>query len=321
MSQTGTAVKKRKQLKNRIFTVINPVSANGRTGKVWPQYESFLTDNGLQLDTCKTMFSGHAVQLVREALDKGYTKIMAVGGDGTVNEVVNGFFRSGDLINPSASLIVFSQGTGSDYIKSLGITGRVKHILDIAKNGREKMFDVGLIDYVSLAGRPEKRYFINLADAGLGGETVYLVSRSSKFLGGLLTYLFAALRTIIKYNNKKMELTIDGETVLREKINSIMVANGSYFAGGMQIAPGADLQDGEFNIIILGNLTKFEIITNLYKAYSGEHISHPKIKVCRGREVKIEADEEVLIDVDGEAAGKLPAKFKILERKLPVLLL
>ncbi len=312
--------KKREKIANRIFTIVNPASAGGKTAKKWPNYRKHFSQRGVEIDTIKTRYPGEATKLAEEAVYLGYSNIMAVGGDGTVNEIVNGLFKQGELINPCVKLIIFSQGSGSDYIKSLGISNKVGDLINIINNGQKDYIDLGHVCYTNSKGNKENRYFVNIADTGIGGETVFNLAESSKKLGGFISYLFAALKTILNYQNKKYRLTIDNREILHKKINSVLVANGKYFAGGMRIAPGADLRDGKFNIVILGNLKKGETILNLYKAYSGNHLSHPKVEVMCGREIILKSEERVLLEIDGEAVGRLPAEFTILEKKLPVLI-
>ncbi len=304
---------------NKIFTIINPVSSNGKTGKRWPAYEQKFKQAKLDLDINETLYPGHAVNLTKTALNDGYKTIMAVGGDGTVNEIVNGFYQDGQLINQEAVLLVFSQGTGSDYIKSLGLNKRIETVINTYKKYERKWVDIGEMKYLNFDEKEVERYFVNEADVGIGGETVEYVNRSSKLMGGLLTYLIGAIRTVVKYDNKDMKLTIDGEVIKEGLINSVMVSLGKYFAGGMPIAPQAVIDDGLFDIVILGNLTKLETLLNLYKAYRGTHIDYHKIDYLKGEEIKIESQDRVLIDIDGESAGLLPAEFKILKRAFPVL--
>ncbi len=321
MEHLGETKKLNTDLGNKIFAVVNPVSANGKTGKNWPEIERFLEKNEINFISTQTEYPEHSVALVRDAIERGYKYIMSVGGDGTVNEVVNGFFKNERLINPEVKLIIFSQGTGSDFIKSLGITNSKKEIIKIIKNGQEKLVDIAKVNYINNEGYKAERYFVNISDAGIGGETVARVNNSSKFFGGIITYLFGALKTLALYNNKNFEMTIDGQKIVDRKINSIMVANGSYFAGGMEIAPEADVNNGLLNLVVLGDLSKIEIIKNLYKAYTGSHLSHPKIESYQGKEIYITAKEEVLLNVDGESVGKLPAHFKIFSSKLKVLVI
>lgn len=308
-------------MNEKILVIVNPVSANGKTGKTWPIYESYFLKQGLSLNVKYTSRPNHAISLVREGVNKGYKKIMAVGGDGTINEVVNGLIEGGNPINPDVKLIVFSQGTGSDYIKSIGISNNPEDIVKIIRGNRVKYFDIGLITYVTHKGNKETRYFINIADAGIGAETAFRVNQGSKKYGGFISYLNGAIKTIAQYNNKMIKIVMDKDRVFSGRLNSVIVANGEFFGGGMKIAPGSDLTDGLFNVVILGNLSKFEIFSNLIKAYKGEHLTHPKIQVLQGKEVVIESEERVLIEIDGESLGRLPAQFKIFERRLPVLVL
>ena len=321
MKELKQNLKLSKDLADKIFTVVNPVSANGRTGKKWSDIAAYLKNNDIDFVFRKSEYPEHAVAMVRKALKNGYKYIMSVGGDGTANEVVNGFFEKEHLINPKANLIIFSRGTGSDFIKSLGINNSKKEIINIIKNGRKKLIDIGKIEYFNNQNNKAQRYFINISDAGIGGETVARVEKGNKLFSGKLTYLFGALQTLAFYKNKHFEVMIDNKKVIKQKASSILIANGSHFAGGMKIAPKAKVDDGLFNLIVLGDLNKFEIITNLYKAYSGKHLAHPKVDSYQGKDIKINSKEEVFLNIDGEAAGKLPANFKLIPKKIGVMIL
>ncbi len=316
----GKGDEMRKYKLNKIYTIVNPAAAGGKTGKRWPDYKNIFFEEGFELDIVKTNYPGEATKIARKALTKGYKNIMAVGGDGTVNEVINGFFRGEKLINPQVRLIIFSRGSGSDYIKSLGLSGRIEDVIRIIKDGSRDYLDLGLIDYISHTGKKESRYFINVADAGIGGETVYNLREKPKKLGGFTSYLFAAVKTILHYKNKDIRVTVDNRQITNRKLNTVLVANGKYFAGGMKIAPEANIRDGKFDIVILGDLKKGETLFNLYKAYRGKHLAHPKVNILSGKEVILESEERVLLEIDGESVGKLPAKFTLLEKKLPVLI-
>ncbi|MFW5787041.1 MAG: diacylglycerol/lipid kinase family protein [Halanaerobiales bacterium] len=306
--------------KKRVLAIVNPAAGGGRTGKKWPDYEKVFKKYELEIEVVYTRRAGHAPLLTREALKQGYTRIMSVGGDGTVNEVVNGFFERGELVNPDSALIVFGSGTGSDLGRSLNIKRNPETVLKIIERGSKTFIDLGRVTYVSNKQKKEK-YFINLSDAGLGGATVARIDRASKRLGGLLGYLLAALKTLVKYENKYFSLIIDGRKIKSECLNSIIVANGAYFAGGMEIAPGADLKSGLLDVVVIGDLSKGEIVTNLYKAYSGKHLSHPGVEVYRGKKIEIKSTEKVYLNIDGEAAGRLPAVFEVLPQKMPVLVM
>ncbi|MCF8002197.1 MAG: diacylglycerol kinase family lipid kinase [Halanaerobiales bacterium] len=304
---------------NTIFTIVNPVSSNGKTKKRWPTHQKEFEKNKLNLKIKETLYPGHAIELTKEALLEGYQTIMAVGGDGTVNEVVNGFFNNGKLINEKAVLLVFSQGTGSDYIKTLGLKKEVAEVIKTYHRYKKRWVDLGKVKYLDFDHNQIERYFINTADAGLGGATVEYVNRSSKVMGGLITYIWGVIRTLITYKNKEMELKVDQKVIKKGVLNSVMVSLGKYFGGGMHIAPEALIDDGFFDIVILGNLNKIETILNLYKAYKGTHIYYPKIDYIKGKKIVLDSDQRVLIDIDGECAGLLPAEFSLREKDFPIL--
>jgi len=304
---------------NTIYTIVNPMSSNGKTGKRWPRYRKKFKEAGLDLHIKETHYPGHAVNLTKRGLNNGYKTIMAVGGDGTVNEIVNGFFEDGELIDNEAALLIFSQGTGSDYIKSLGLNKQIETVVNVYNRYQKRWVDIGKIKYNDFDQKETERYFVNTADVGIGGETVEYVNRASKLMGGILTYLFGAVRTLIKYENKVMKLDVDQNEIRNSLTNSVMVSLGKYFAGGMPIAPEAEIDDGYFDILILGDFSKRETLLNLYRAYQGTHLDYPKIDYLKGKHVKIDSQERVLIDIDGESAGMLPAEFSIHQERFPVL--
>lgn len=306
-------------MNKKVFAVVNPVSANGSTGKEWPNFEKVIRQSGVDIDYKYTEYPMHAKSLAQEALKAGFEIILSVGGDGTMNEVLNGFFYEGELINENASLAIFSRGTGCDTIRTLGIGKDVDSIIEVLKNEKTQSLDVGLAEFVEYGGSKTQRYFLNVSDVGIGGETTYRVNNNSKALKGFLSFLVGAFATMISYKNKDFEITIDDITI-NERLNSIIVANGKFFGGGMKIAPMADMNDGYFDIIVIGNISKFDFIINFPKIYKGEHMSHPKLRHYKGRKIRVNARQKALIEVDGEQPGVIEAKFDILPNKIKVLI-
>ncbi len=302
------------------MAIINPVSSNGKTAKVWPRYERYFQEQGIVLEKEITQYPGHATELTREVISRGYRKIMAVGGDGTINEVVNGLYKDNKILSDEIRLIVFSQGTGCDYIRSLGISNRVEDIVDIIHRKEVKLVDLGKVSFQNHQGIEEERFFANLADTGIGADTAKLVNESSKLLGGFLTFLLGILRTLFTHKNKKIRVIIDKEEKYNQYLNSVMIANGKFFGGGIQIAPEAELQSGSLNIVLLKNFNKLQIIINLIKAYKGTHLSHPLVDSITGKVILLQIkDGEISeLELDGESVGILPAKFLLLENILPV---
>lgn len=299
------------------FAIVNPVSANGRTRKEWPRIHKLLVDHKVNIDYAFTNYPGEATLLTRKAL-QDYSQILSVGGDGTLNEVVNGFFEKEQPINPEASLGILSQGTGGDFLRSLNQERGVASFLEVLRRERIIPIDCGQVQYQDSFGAIHHRYFLNVADVGLGGETVARVNHHSKFFGGKLSFLIGSLVSILTYKNKRMKCMIDGEVVLNDRINSIMVANGRFIGGGMMIAPLADLSDGLFEVVILGDFETRELIYHLPKIYQGKHLEVPGVSVYRGKTIEIMSDPPGFLDLDGEQPGCTPVHIFLIPRGIRI---
>jgi diacylglycerol kinase (ATP) len=295
--------------------IVNPVAANGAVGKNWPRIRDFLQAEGAKFDAVLTERPGHATQLARQALDDGYRTIVVVGGDGTVNEVLNGLVVEG-AVDPEVMLGIIPWGTGADFTRSLGIPhdymGACRQLLRF----ETRLVDIGKITCLH-EGREVERYFINAAGLGFDGEVAELANRSSKVLGGTMTYLACLFISLVTYRNKDVEFSFDGQHV-RGRLNSVIVCNGRYLGGGMFMAPEASFDDGIFDVVILGNLNKLEVVTNLPRVYKGTHLTHPKVSLCHAKEVHVEARERMFLQADGELIGEAPATFQVVPGALRV---
>lgn len=249
--------------------------------------------------------------MTQSILKAGYTQIIAVGGDGTMNEVVNGLFSNGQLINSKAELAFFSHGTGGDLIRTLQIPQGIEGFLVVLRRGEKRLIDVGEVLFQDEHCQQVRRYFLNVADVGLGGETAARVNRQSKLLGGKLSFLIGSVLSILSYSNKLMNCKIDGKLVYDGRLNSIMVANGRYFGGGMMIAPDAELDDGLFEVVCLGDFSSIRLLRYLPRIYKGTHLEIPGVTVHRGRSVVITTVEKALLDIDGEQPGQAPLTFSL----------
>ena len=296
--------------------VVNPEAANGAVGKNWPRMRDFLQAEGASFDTVFTEEPGHATRLARQALDDGYRTIVAVGGDGTVNEVINGLVEQGS-VDPEVALGIISCGTGADFTRMLGIPRDYMEACRHLLRSRPRSVDLGRITCLR-EGREVEHYFINAAGLGFDGEVAEIVNRFPKALGGTITYLTCLLIGLVTYRNKNVELSFDGQPV-KGRLNSVVVCNGCYFGGGMFIAPGASLDDGLFYVVILGNLNKLEVVVNLPRIYKGTHLTHPKVSHFAAKEVHVEARERMFLQAEGELIGEAPATFRIIPRALRVL--
>ncbi len=296
--------------------VVNPVSASGITERRWPEIAAALEQEKLSFIYSFTEAPGHATDLTRGFLQEGYDLIIAVGGDGTVNEVTNGFFHNGEAVRESAALGYVSTGTGGDLGRTIGIRSDPIEAIRHIKKSQPRPVDLGKVIFINNQGLEETRYFINVAGLGLDGDTVARVNRTSKVLGGFISFLWGTVVSLLLYQNQNMIIYVDGELVTDEPVTVVVIGNGCYFGGGMKIAPYALLDDGFFDIVILRDLSRINLLLNLPRVYRGTHLSHPRITNLRGKEIKVTAGGTVLLNLDGEQPGRAPAEIKLIPRAL-----
>ena len=303
------------------MVIVNPVSANGRTGRNWPRIAEELKKAGLKFDFQITSKTKEATHIARDTLEKGCRTIIAVGGDGTLNEVLNGFFEpeNGDPVNPEARLGLISSGTGRDFIKTINYSEDIKRACRTLARNRTRTIDIGHVRYQSPEGKKDSSFYINVAGMGMDGETVDRVNRTTKVFGGKISFLWGTIVTLVQYRNRELTLEIDGTIRYHGEATMVAVANGQYIGGGMHIAPEARLDSGHFDIIIVDGMTKTEIMANLHQIYRGTHLSYPKVYLMRGKHVRASSNQRVFLNVDGEQPGVLNAEFKLLPQKLKLI--
>ncbi len=306
------------------FAIVNPKSASGRTGHDWAAIERGLREIYPALKVGFTTRQGDAPGLVRRALSDGHSEVIAVGGDGTINEAVNGFFAAdGTALAPDAVFAFVTSGTGGDFRKSFGLEAGPQAALARLKTAPIKSTDVGKICCLSKDGLPVTRYFINVASFGLSGVIVEAVNsaRIAKWFGGTFAFGFHSALAMLRYRDRTLRLRIDGKYDEIDRISTVAIANGQYFGGGMRIAPGAVPDDGVFEVVIMGGAPKLEAVRNMKLIYTGDHVKLAAVRVVNGRKVVAAPVAEthgvpILIEADGETAGKLPATFEILPAAL-----
>jgi YegS/Rv2252/BmrU family lipid kinase len=303
----------------KAFAVVNPRSANGRTAREWPAIEAGLRVIWPQLSVATTKRRGEATGHVRNALQEGHEQIIAVGGDGTINEAVNGFFDEEGSIAPDATFSFITSGTGGDFRKSFGIAPGWPAAVARLKQARAIPIDVGRVSCLSGTGTPLVRYFINIASFGLSGAVVDSVNRAriAKLFGGKFAFGFHSAVDMLTYGERAVRIRANGSFDDTVSVSTVAIANGQYFGGGMRVAPGAKPDDGLFDVVILGSAPRGQAMAELKLLYTGEHVARPHVRVLRGRKVVAAPVAEtqgkpVLIELDGENTGRLPATFDIL---------
>jgi YegS/Rv2252/BmrU family lipid kinase len=310
--------------KPRIVAVVNPQSQQGNLGRRWPEVARTLRRELGGFEELRTEAPGDATRLTRQAIESGAEQILAVGGDGTINEVVNGFFTGERPTGERTALGVVPFGTGGDFRRVIHLPREPAEVARVLANGKLRRIDVGLLDFTTAGGQPARRAFLNIASFGMSGLVDEYVNQSSKRLGGKLSFLVATVRAGMSYANQRVRLSFDDEpaSAVDLTINVVAVANGQYFGGGMHIAPRAELDDGQFDVIAVGDLGMADLLRHGRRLYAGTHLGLDKVSHRRARVVRAEplGSEPVRLDVDGETPGILPATFRILPRCLHLII-
>ena len=294
-----------------VLFIVNPSAAAGGAGREWATIESWLPSTGLKYEAALTTGPLEATAITERAVRESRPVVVAVGGDGTLNEIVNGFFHNGAPIPTTTKLAMLPLGTGGDFRRTLNIPLDHRSAIQVIASGVPRRLDAGCVSYQAADGSTGVRHFINIADAGLGGDVVHRVNNGSKRLG-TLTFKVASLMALLAWKNKAMNVVVDG--VSHDlKAQQVVIANCQYFGGGMRMAPTASPTDGVFDVILVGNAGKIETIRGMNAVMSGEHLDqhNPNIQLMYGKRIAVSSQETVRIDLDGEDPGFLPALFEI----------
>jgi len=298
---------------SRVF-LVNPAAANGSTGRRWPELARRAAALGLQGETLVSERPGHLAELAAEAAAAGATAIVVVGGDGTVHEVVDGLARAGASDRVELGLIPF--GTGRDFARSLRIPRRLDDALEVVRGGRVRTVDIGRATYASDNGEAVA-HFANFAGAGISGAIADRANRTTKAFGGRLSFIWATLAVFTRWQPTEMTVEIDGERRQLLLLEALAM-NGDYTAGGMWVAPEASLEDGTFDVVLIGDFSKAEFTTTFPKIYRGAHVSHAKVEILRARELRVDAPSPLPIVLDGEQPGTTPVRFEVVPGALRV---
>ena len=307
----------------KTLAVINPRSAGGKTGRDAQSIARRLADVTGPLTVAVTNGPMDAVRITAHALRDGYERVVAVGGDGTINEVVNGFFQNGLPINPEAEFALLNLGTGGDFRKTFEIEAGFDASLERIAGGRVRRIDVGRLSYVSDEGKTGTRHFANIASFGMSGDVMHRVNRATmiKRLTGRLAFTWGSLVSLFRYKSKPVRLKVDSTFDQVVTVSTCAVCNGQFFGGGMRVAPDASPDDGLLDVILIGDAPRRDILTSMNQIYTGEHVTSPHVKVFRGKSiiatpVEATAGAPVFIEVDGETPGRLPAMFEVMPKVL-----
>jgi len=300
--------------------IVNPESDRGRTKKRWKHIKEALKFFLKEFKYEFTEKPFQAAEISRAAIKEGSELIVGVGGDGTMNEISNGFFENKKIINPKVALGIVPSGTGCDFSRSLNIPSGLKNALRVITQASSSMIDIGKIRFRDYSNKKHERFFLNIADFGIGGEVLNKMNlKMAKRKTS--SYLRSAVTTLITYKSKRVRIKIDNMQIPFNEYLIGAISNGKIFGKGMKIAPYAKLDDGLFDVVLVESMKLLEFCRNILKIYSGSHLSHPKVSLIRGKKIEItpeSSEKDVLIEADGELIGKLPATFEIIPQSFLV---
>jgi YegS/Rv2252/BmrU family lipid kinase len=251
----------------------------------------------------------HLRVLATEAAGGGASLVVAVGGDGTVNEVAQG------VVGSDVELAVIPRGTGLDFIRTFGIPRKLEDAVEVALHGSVRTIDAGRTRYRAWSGEQAEAWFFNVAGVGMSGAVAKRANESSKAVGGKVSYLWSTLAVFSRWQNAELTVSVDDEQ-RRDRMLEVVVANGRYLAGGMKMCPEASPDDGLFDVLLIGDVTKRDLVQTLPKIYRGTHLPHPKAELLRGTTVTVDSAEPMPVQLDGEQPGTTPVRFELVPRAL-----
>ncbi len=283
------------------------------------EIESTFSDN-YKIEVFTSEYSGHAIELSCSAAEQGFNYIICIGGDGSLNEIVNGVMRAKNRNKElDIKVGVLPYGTGNDFIKTIKSPHTLSGIKELIDSNSFKEIDLGIAQYKDLKGSDRSRYFINITDIGIGGVVVQNLGKYSKALGANFTYMRAIINTLLTYRNQPVKAIAD-EFTFEGKVKNFVVANGKYFGSGIGIAPDAEVDDGKFAIVILSEVSLIDFLKFSITFKKCEKIEHPQIIYKSAKEITVESlSIPQPIDMDGEFIGYSPMKIKILPKVLDFL--
>ncbi len=291
-----------------------------RTERLWPTLVPVIEKMWGRCDFVLTQKEGDATRHAKLASENGRAWIVAVGGDGTVHEVVNGMMQSGSACVKNLHLGILSMGSGDDFVKSLEIPKNPLDALVLIQKARVKKIDILQVDFLNHKGKKESRYCMNLSDFGLGGKVMQKVNASQKILGSQMTYFMHAISTFFTFRPFSIVLESEERNYHFHQMMIGLIANGQYFGSGMRVAPEAKVNDGWMNVILVertGIMGFFKILSQIYRK---EKVEDEKIFRLRAKKIFVQPTSvrPVYIELDGEQPGTLPATYEVIPQALKI---
>ncbi len=303
--------------------VVNPAAGSGRGANRWEQLEPSVRAAFPQADVRFTVERGHAERIasgIAAEADAGEDRLLvAVGGDGTVHEVASGLLRLDESLRMRARLGVLQNGTGNDFVRGAKIPQQPAAALELLQSDTVRVFDACRLRCRALEEETQvTQYFLNAGDFGIGAEVVRKVENAPRWMSNKPSYLWQTLRALVAWRNPTVQLRLDDGEVEEHAIKTVALCNQPWFGGGMCVAPDAVPDDGKLQCTVFGDLGRLEAMRRLNETYRGTYVRHPLISYRSCRTLEATSTRDVMIETDGELAGRLPARFEVMPGALRV---
>lgn len=313
---------KEEKVTDKWLVVVNPKAGTGKCEKDWPVIRELLINAGFSFISVLTERPFHAIEITRNMVnDMGFIKVIAVGGDGTLNEVVNGIFQQTRFPTTDITLGMITVGTGNDWGRMYSFPMKYEKAIKVLKNQRTFLQDVGKVKY-SFETEDKSRYFINMAGMGydaLVAKKTNLMKAKGK--GGTLAYLYNLVTGLFQYENVHLSIIIDDREVVNDKVFSLSIGICKYNGGGMMQLPNAIPDDGLFDVTVIRKTTKMRVVRNIKKLYDGSFVNMPEVDTYTGKHIYITSTprHSIFLETDGESLGCSPLDFNLVPRAVKLI--
>ena len=305
-------------MEEKWLAIVNPNAGNRKAKKDWDKIKGMLHEANLQFDFLFTEQKEHAIEITFQHIKDGYRNFIVVGGDGTLNEVVNGFFKQEIVPVNELTLAMIPIGTGNDWCRSLNIPFKYKKAIKLINKQKTRWQDIGKVEFYN-SEIPKQRFFANVAGMGYDAVVAAKTNRDKeRGRSGAILYLKNLFTSLLFYDHSNTVMTIDSDSTHKHKTFSMSVGIGKYNGGGMKQLPNAEIDDGLFDVTLIKKLGKLTVLKEVKNLYDGSFINHPKVDTFRGKKISIESDPQIKLEVDGESLGHSPFHFEIFHRALRV---
>lgn len=303
--------------------IANPSAGGGKVGRNWETYRNQVEAHFPTLECLSTSFQGHGRELAAKAAQAGATRVLSLGGDGTHNEILNGLMEGTPHGERPPQFGILPAGTGGDFRKVLYTSLQLSDCLEAMANRPVQSIDIGLVEFNNHNGAPLQRYFLNIASVGIGGLIDDLVNKSSKRLGGRISFLIGTLKALFLYRAPELKVELDGNPIFQGRVTNVLACNGRYAGGGMYFAPKATLNSGKLSMVVIPKAGLVRQLTLTPKLYDGSYLAAEEITGAEGKVITVSPADNgqppAFLDIDGEAPGIAPASFTVVPGAIDML--